>query len=172
LSHTETGDILRRDRPTAMTRRVFFLCPVSAMPLFLEKENRMEQHQVMMFTEMLKQMMRSILAKSNVTIHSLSQETACHADLADRASHESDRNMMLIMSQRDRILLDEIRNALERVDLGEYGICFECGEDIGVARLMAQPTATLCVHCKSAIENERMHTMNSPYGASEYLFDK
>jgi len=131
----------------------------------------MEQHQVMKFTEMLKQMMRDILAKSNVTIHSLAQETACHADLADRAAHESDRNMMLIMSQRDRVLLEEIRNALERVDLGEYGICFECGEDIGAARLAAQPTATLCVHCKSALENERMH-MSTPYGASEYLFDK
>jgi len=99
----------------------------------------MEQHQVMKFTEMLKQMMRDILAKSNVTIHSLAQETACHADLADRAAHESDRNMMLILSQRDRVLLEEIRNALERVDLGEYGICFECGHDLGVARLAAQP---------------------------------
>jgi DnaK suppressor protein len=131
----------------------------------------MEQQQVMMLTEMLKEMMRSILAKSNVTIHCLAQETVCHADMADRAAHESARNMMLIMSERDRTMLEEIRNALERVELGEYGICFECGEDIGLARLMAQPTATLCVHCKAALENERMH-VSTPYGASEYLFDK
>jgi DnaK suppressor protein len=131
----------------------------------------MEQQQVMMLTEMLKQMMRGILAKSNVTIHCLAQETVCHADLADRAAHESDRNMMLLMSERDRIMLEDIRNALERVELGEYGICFECGEDIGLARLMAQPTATLCVHCKAALENERM-LVSTPYGATEYLFEK
>jgi len=48
----------------------------------------------------------------------------------------------------------EIEDALKRLDLGGYGECAECGEDIGLARLVANPVATLCVVCQADREEQ------------------
>jgi DnaK suppressor protein len=73
-------------------------------------------------------------------------------DPADRATMESDRNSMLRMRDRERKLIFKIQEALERLDAGEYGICEECGEEIGIERLKARPVTTLCIQCKSSQE--------------------
>jgi DnaK suppressor protein len=55
--------------------------------------------------------------------------------------------------------LEAIGAALQRLAAGDYGICEECAEEIGVARLHAQPTATVCVACQKERENTRgLHT--------------
>lgn len=46
----------------------------------------------------------------------------------------------------------EILGALRRMTTGNFGVCDECGNDIGIERLRAQPTATLCVHCRRCLE--------------------
>jgi DnaK suppressor protein len=96
------------------------------------------------------------------------EETAC-PDAVDRAAAESDRHMALIMGERDRQLISEIHEALARVKDGEYGICQECGEEIGLARLRVQPTATLCVHCKSLLEDMGRPYMQAGRGESAFL---
>lgn len=70
-------------------------------------------------------------------------------DMADDAANTYTRQMLLGMSERERRNLREIDAALDRIDEGSYGICEECQEPIGEARLKALPYATLCVDCKS-----------------------
>lgn len=110
------------------------------------------------FSAVLCDMLETIKGKSRESLDIMAREEAAYADVADRAAVESDRHMAVIMGERDRQLISEIREALARVQEGEYGICQECGEEIGLARLRAQPTATLCVQCKSLIED-----MGRPY---------
>lgn len=94
----------------------------------------------------------SLIGHSKETLFAMAQETVACPDATDRATVETDRQMTLLMRERDRLLLGEIQAALDRVQDGEYGICRECGEAISPARLRAQPTATLCVHCKAMLE--------------------
>ena len=74
-------------------------------------------------------------------------------DPTDRASLESDRNFELRIRDRERKLINKIREALQRIDDGEFGECEECGDDISEARLKARPVTTLCIECKT--EQER-----------------
>ena len=100
----------------------------------------------------LNAMRDSLIGQSRDTLIILSQDTISCPDATDRATVETDRQLALLMRERDRQVIEEIQAALNRMDDGEYGICQECGEEIGLARLRAQPTATLCVHCKSMME--------------------
>ena len=75
-------------------------------------------------------------------------------DMADRATLESDRNFLLRIRDRERRLIQKIREALARIENGTYGICEGCGEDINERRLKARPVTTLCVECKTAQEAE------------------
>jgi len=77
-----------------------------------------------------------------------------YADPTDRASAESDRNFDLRVRDRERKLILKIKQALERIEKGEFGICEECGEPIDAKRLEARPVTTLCIDCKIAREQE------------------
>lgn len=76
------------------------------------------------------------------------------ADTVDRSTLETDRNFTLRLLDRDRKLLHKVDEALERIDNGDFGLCDECGEDIGDERLKARPVATLCISCKEESEAE------------------
>ena len=67
---------------------------------------------------------------------------------------ESNRNSVLRIRDRERKLIFKIQDALRRLDDGNYGICEECGEEIGIERLKARPVTTLCIECKSSQEIE------------------
>lgn len=118
----------------------------------------MGQLDVDRFRQVLNEMLDTLLGQTRDTLDVMSQDVASFADVTDRATAESDRHLGIIMRERDRQLIEEIHDALDRVKDGEYGICQECGEEIGEARLRAQPTATLCVHCKALLE-----AMGRPY---------
>lgn len=74
-------------------------------------------------------------------------------DELDQASSEAGQSMNLRLRDREVVLLRKIEKALRKIDEGEFGICEECGEEIGVKRLEARPVADLCVRCKE--EQER-----------------
>ena len=76
------------------------------------------------------------------------------ADPADRATAESDRSFTLRIRDRERRLIRKIQSALQRIEDGSYGICEECGEDIGVPRLKARPVTRLCINCKAKQEED------------------
>lgn len=118
----------------------------------------MGQLDVLAAKDALNTMLETLIGQSRDALAVLAQDAIACADATDRATVESDRHLVLIMRERDRLLMSEIKAALARVDEGEYGVCEECGEEIGLARLRAQPTATLCVHCKSLLED-----MGRPY---------
>jgi len=75
-------------------------------------------------------------------------------DPNDRATLESDRNFTLRIRDRERKLIGKIKEALERIETGSYGICEVCGEDISEARLIARPVTTYCIECKKRQEME------------------
>jgi len=73
-------------------------------------------------------------------------------DIYDLATNERDRELNLLMSDRERDKINEIDDALVRIDEGTYGTCEECGTDIPKKRLMIMPFAHLCVACKAELE--------------------
>ncbi|MES9854059.1 MAG: RNA polymerase-binding protein DksA [Candidatus Thiodiazotropha sp. L084R] len=80
------------------------------------------------------------------------QEIEVTPDLTDRASNEEDLTLEVRMRDRERKLLKKIREALKRIDDGSYGWCEETDEHIGLARLLARPTATLCLQAQERYE--------------------
>ncbi|MBI5681579.1 MAG: TraR/DksA family transcriptional regulator [Deltaproteobacteria bacterium] len=82
-------------------------------------------------------------------------------DIYDIASTERDRELSLILGDRDREKLANIEDAFERLKDGTYGICEECGEPIGEERLKVLPFTKVCVECKS--KNEREHGCRRKY---------
>lgn len=74
-------------------------------------------------------------------------------DPTDRASLESDRNFLLRIKDRERKLIMKVKEALDRIDNGTFGICESCGKPISEKRLMARPVTTLCIECKTDLEN-------------------
>jgi len=73
-------------------------------------------------------------------------------DEIDGAASESSLAFIGRLRERERMLIQKIDAALQRIKAGGYGTCLSCGEDIGLQRLKARPVATLCIDCKSQQE--------------------
>ncbi|GAB2189126.1 RNA polymerase-binding protein DksA [Sessilibacter sp. MAH2] len=86
------------------------------------------------------------------TMSHLKDEAANFPDPADRASQEEEFSLELRTRDRERKLIKKIDSTLELIDSGDYGFCETCGVEIGIRRLEARPTATLCVDCKTIDE--------------------
>jgi len=82
----------------------------------------------------------------------MQDEATIFADPNDRASQESDMSLELRNRDRERKLIKKIDETIGRIDAGEYGYCDSCGIEIGLKRLEARPTATLCIDCKTLDE--------------------
>lgn len=100
----------------------------------------------------------SILNDAQSTIDGLRDQRHFEVgDEGDRATRESTQTLELRARDRQRKLLRKIEQALQRISNGEYGYCEETGEPIGIARLEARPTATLCVAAQEAYERREKH---------------
>jgi DnaK suppressor protein len=86
------------------------------------------------------------------TVHTMQDEATVFADPNDRATQESDMGLELRNRDRERKLIKKINEMLAKIDAGEYGYCDNCGVEIGLSRLEARPTATLCIDCKTLDE--------------------
>ncbi len=86
------------------------------------------------------------------TVHTMQDEATVFADPNDRASQESDMSLELRNRDRESKLIKKIDEMLARIDAGDYGYCEKCGVEIGLSRLEARPTATLCIDCKTLDE--------------------
>lgn len=106
------------------------------------------------FRELLTQRLNELLDEANKTVSGMTNNRENFPDPTDRASLESDRNFTLRIRDRERKLIGKIKDALERLDNGTFGICEECEEDISEERLMARPVTTLCIECKKKQENQ------------------
>lgn len=74
------------------------------------------------------------------------------ADENEFASRVAEMGVSLSLRGRMQQRRRQVEDALRRLDLGGYGLCEDCGDEIGAARLMANPVATLCVHCQAELE--------------------
>ena len=79
-------------------------------------------------------------------------------DIYDQASNERDRELLLLLGDREREKIRNIDEALVRLEEGEYGICEDCEEEIPLGRLKAMPFARLCVKCKADLEKLQAQT--------------
>jgi len=100
------------------------------------------------FRKLLNERLGELLDEANKTVSGMTDFDDNLPDPADRAALESDRNFELRIRDRERKLIGKIKEALERIDGGGYGICEVCGEEISEARLKARPVTTLCIECK------------------------
>ena len=86
------------------------------------------------------------------TVHNMQEEMTVFADPNDRASQESDMALELRNRDRERRLIRKIDNTLSKIKSDDYGYCDNCGIEIGLRRLEARPTASLCIDCKTLDE--------------------
>jgi RNA polymerase-binding transcription factor len=85
-------------------------------------------------------------------VHHMQDEAANFPDPADRASQEEEFSLELRTRDRERKLIKKIDQTLQRIEEDDYGFCDSCGVEIGIRRLEARPTATLCIDCKTLAE--------------------
>lgn len=123
-----------------------------------EDEPFMNERQRMYFRQKLLAWKDEIIRQTRETLVGLHEETTQHADLADRATSETDRALELRARDRQRKLVAKIDAALARIEDGSYGYCEETSEPIGLKRLNARPIATLSVEAQERHERrERVY---------------
>ena len=132
--------------------------PVEALrkqfPPYVPKkgETYMSERQRAHFREILGALREELSADIERTVHQMQDDQTVFADPNDRASQESDMALELRNRDRERKLIKKIDETMGRIDAEDYGYCDSCGVEIGLKRLEARPTATLCIDCKTLDE--------------------
>lgn len=108
----------------------------------------MRQH----FTQILTLLRKQIMEGADRTVTHMKDDAINYPDPNDRASQEEEFRLELRTRDRERKLLKKIEEALQLLTDKEYGYCEVCGVEIGLRRLEARPTATLCIDCKTLDE--------------------
>jgi DnaK suppressor protein len=118
----------------------------------IESEPFMNERHRLYFRNKLVAWKEEIVRQNRETLHVLHEDSAQHADIADRATSETDRALELRARDRQRKLINKIDAALARIEEGTYGFCEETGEPIGLKRLDARPIATLSLEAQERHE--------------------
>ena len=115
-------------------------------------EEYMSSRQLAHFRNILETLKAELMNDIERTVHTMQDEATVFADPNDRASQETDIAIELRNRDRERKLIKKIDETLARIDGDDYGYCDKCGVEIGIKRLEARPTATLCIDCKTLDE--------------------
>ncbi len=115
-------------------------------------EEYMNERQLEHFRQILLAWKRELMEEVDRTVHHMQDEAGNFPDPNDRATQEEEFSLELRTRDRERKLIRKIDEALKRIEDGEYGYCESCGVEIGIRRLEARPTATLCIDCKTLDE--------------------
>ena len=113
----------------------------------------MSTKQLAHFREMLMLLKEELSEDIERTVHTMQDEATVFADPNDRASQESDIALELRNRDRERKLIKKVDESIALIENGEYGYCDSCGVEIGLKRLEARPTATMCIDCKTLEEH-------------------
>ena len=108
----------------------------------------MSDEQIEHFREILSAWKNELMFEVDRTVHHMQDDAANFPDPNDRATQESEFSMELRARDRERKLIKKIDESMRNLDNDEFGFCEACGVEIGVKRLEARPTATLCIDCK------------------------
>jgi DnaK suppressor protein len=124
--------------------------PVPGIAPYKEKkgEEYMNDEQVEHFRNILLTWKKELMEEVDRTVHHMQDDAANFPDPNDRATQESEFSMELRARDRERKLIKKIEESIQDLEDNEYGYCEACGVEIGVKRLEARPTATLCIDCK------------------------
>ena len=114
----------------------------------------MDSKKTAYFRNKLEEMSKNLLNEAEKTLSDMTDHSNAYPDPTDRASAESDRSFELRIRDRERKLQSKIKAAIERIEGATFGICEECGDEIGEKRLEARPVTTLCIECKTSQENQ------------------
>ena len=129
------------------------LLPKQFAPYVPKKgEEYMSSRQLAHFRTILETLKSELMHDIERTVHTMQDEATVFADPSDRASQETDIAIELRNRDRERKLIKKIDETIGRIEAGEYGYCDSCGVEIGLKRLEARPTATLCIDCKTLEE--------------------
>ncbi|MCS2611219.1 RNA polymerase-binding protein DksA [Halomonas dongshanensis] len=115
-------------------------------------EEYMNERQLAHFRQLLLDWKQDLMEEVDRTVRHLQEDASNYADPADRATQEEGFSLELRTRDRERKLLKKINETIEKIDEDDYGFCEACGVEIGIRRLEARPTATLCVDCKTLAE--------------------
>jgi DnaK suppressor protein len=115
-------------------------------------EEYMNKKQLAHFRNILEALKVELGQDIDRTVHTMQDEATVFADPNDRASQESDMALELRNRDRERKLIKKIEETIAKIESQDYGYCESCGVEIGLKRLEARPTATLCIDCKTLDE--------------------
>ncbi len=115
-------------------------------------EQYMGEPQKEHFKDILNNWKSQLMEEVDRTVSHMKDEAANFPDPADRATQEEEFSLELRARDRERKLIRKIDATIDLIDNDDYGYCTACGIDIGIKRLEARPTATLCIDCKTLDE--------------------
>ena len=108
----------------------------------------MNKEQLTNFKTMFEEQKNQLLYNDKIIREDFNTSTEELSDEVDLASHDMAQSMQMRLRNREVLYLKKINEALDRIDDGSFGHCEMCDEQIEIRRLMARPTATLCISCK------------------------
>jgi len=117
-----------------------------------KNEEYMNTEQKDHFRDILLVWKYQLMEEVDRTVNHMQEEAANYPDPADRASQEEEFSLELKTRDRERLLIRKIDSTIELIEQDDYGYCESCGVEIGIRRLEARPTATLCIDCKTLAE--------------------
>lgn len=127
--------------------------PFSFKPyVYTASEKYMSEAQLAHFRKILENWKAELMNEVDRTVHHMQDDAANFPDPTDRATQESEFSLELRTRDRERKLIKKIEESLAEIESGDYGYCEACGVEIGIRRLEARPTATLCIDCKTLDE--------------------
>lgn len=115
-------------------------------------EEYMNEAQLEHFRKILQAWRNQLREEVGRTVNHMQDEAANFPDPVDRASQEEEFSLELRNRDRERKLIKKIEKTLSRIEEDDFGFCDSCGEEIGIRRLEARPTADLCIDCKTLAE--------------------
>jgi DnaK suppressor protein len=118
----------------------------------LPPDEYLSKDEVQHLRGLIMEQITGLMGAGRDAVHELTEDREAEADDIDVASSESDREFVLRLAGRERLMLHKFQRALERMDEGEYGSCETCGAEITYKRLLVRPVATQCIDCKTQAE--------------------
>ena len=110
------------------------------------------------FKQILLGWKQELMEEVDRTMHHMQEDAANYADPSDRATQEEEFSLELRTRDRERKLIKKIDKIIVLIESEDYGFCNSCGVEIGIRRLEARPTATLCIDCKTLAEIKERQT--------------
>ena len=143
---------VRKTKPKASesgsTASLFGIAPYQPK----KNEEYMSDGQLEHFRQILNAWKAELMSEVDRTLNTMQDESTALPDVNDRATQEEEFAIELRTRDRERKLIRKIEQSLEAIQNEDYGFCETCGIEIGLRRLEARPTATLCIDCKTLAE--------------------